>query len=83
MGLELSKCLSKQGETALSGKENSSASSKTDTVTLGFKGQNMRSLPTLAMNTSFSYISGYEKVSQLKTKSLACTYSTLKSVQHS
>lgn len=29
----------------------------------------------LAMNTGFGYISGYEKVSQIKTKSLACTYS--------
>lgn len=65
------------GQTPWGGKENFSASSKTDTATLGCKGQRKRALPMLAMNTGFRYISGYEKVSQIKTKSLACTYSTL------
>lgn len=64
-------------QTPWRGKENFSASSKTDTATLGCKGQNKRALPMLAMNTGFRCISKYLKVSQIKAKSLACTYSTL------
>lgn len=64
-------------QTPWRGKENFSASSKTDTATLGCKGQNKRALPMLAMNTGFRCISKYLKVSQIKVKSLACTYSTL------
>lgn len=45
-------------QTPWGGEEKFSASSKTDTATLGDKGQNKRALPTLAMNTGFRYISG-------------------------
>lgn len=79
----LHQCLSKQqrqlggaGQTPWGCKENFNVSSKSDTATLGWEGQNKRALPMLAMNTGFRYISRCEKVSQIKTKSLACTYST-------
>lgn len=44
-------------QTPWRGEENFSASSKTDTATLGDKGQNTRALPMLAMNTGFTYVS--------------------------
>jgi len=44
-------------QTPWRGKGNFNGSSKTDTATLGCKGQNQRALPMLAMNTGFWYFS--------------------------